>query len=52
MSGQCPSRGPERGGKLCQEIGDKIGRATHSSVAKASPLELPPATAGLSPATM
>jgi hypothetical protein len=52
MSGQCQLRGLVQGGKPCQEIGAKIGRATHTSTARASPSRLPLVMAALSPATM
>ncbi len=52
MSRQCQSRDLGQDGKPCQEIGVKIGRATHTSTARASPSRSPPVMAGLSPATM
>lgn len=48
----CLSRDLGLAGKPCQETGAKIGRATHISMARASPSESRPATAGQSPATM
>ena len=52
MSSQCQSRGLGQGGNQCQEIGAKIGRATQTSTARASPSRSPPVMAPLSPTTM
>lgn len=52
MFGQSQSRGLEQDGKLCQEIGAKIGKATHSSTARASPSKSLLAMVGPSPATV
>lgn len=49
MSMQCPSKGPNLTGNPCQETGGKIGKATLTSMAKASPLGSPPVTAAPSP---
>jgi hypothetical protein len=48
----CLSRDLELGGKPCQGIGAKIGRATHISTAKASPSESQQVMARLLPATI
>ena len=48
----CLSRDLGLAGKPCQETGAKIGRATHMSMARASPSESQPAMAGQLPATM
>jgi hypothetical protein len=44
MSMQSQSKGPKVAGKLCQEIGDKIGKAIPTSMDKASLLKSPPVT--------
>ena len=48
----CPSRGLGLGGKPCQGTGARTGRATPTSMARASPSRSPPVMAGLSLATM
>ncbi|KAL2319488.1 hypothetical protein Fmac_028457 [Flemingia macrophylla] len=51
MFTQCPSKGLGQGGKPCQEIGGRIGKAIPTSMAKASLFRSPQVMEGLSLAT-